>query len=270
MTAHPNAATLAAYPQGLLGSDEALRVERHVDGCTDCRSELTGHVERPRLDALWAEVLDVVDAPRPRLLERALTRIGVPADRARLLALAPALRESWVMALALTALYALGADRSGLGILALAPLIPLLGVHLAYSTAVDATSELTAATPRTGLALLLQRTLLVLAGSLLAIGLVAAVTPASALRAGAWLLPSLAVCAAALALSRVLDTTVAFGGVAGTWLAFVGVPALFGHDRAFVMSAAGQALFAGIALLSVLALVSSLGIVGHGNRRRLG
>ena len=64
------------YATGVLGPVLAASVEQHLVACAHCRSLLADHVDTPRLDRVWNDVLERVEAPRRTLLERLL---GVPA-----------------------------------------------------------------------------------------------------------------------------------------------------------------------------------------------
>jgi hypothetical protein len=115
-------------------------------------------------------VLGEIYAPRRRGLERALERLGVPEPLARLMTSTPALRHSWLAAVAVAVFFAANAANDTAGnspgrlaiFLTIAPLIPLLGVALAFGPGVDPTYETVVAAPLSGFRLLLVRTLAVL------------------------------------------------------------------------------------------------------------
>ena len=82
-----------------------------------------------------------------------------------------------------------------------APVLPLLGVAASWSRVFDPAYDLVAATPAAGLSLLLRRTAVVLAVIVPAALLAGVVTDADGV--ATWLLPCLALTAAALALGSV-------------------------------------------------------------------
>ena len=95
--------------------------------------------------ATWSEVVDRVDSPPVSLLERVLTRAGMTESDARLVVSAPALRLAWVLSVVLVLLFSLVASstpRFGPDVfLLLAPILPVLGVGLAYGPWVDPSYE---------------------------------------------------------------------------------------------------------------------------------
>ena len=116
------------------------------------------------LDAIMGEVT----APPRSRFERALLALRVPEPTARLMAATPVLRWAWFAAVGLVLVMAAGAgskqwkpgDQLAV-FLALAPLIPVLGVAMAYGPHSDRAYEVTVATPLSGLRLILLRTITV-------------------------------------------------------------------------------------------------------------
>ncbi len=100
-TWHADAALLAHYAADELDDARAYSVEAHLMACETCRTALGPAVSAARLDAMWAEVAERVDAPRPGIVERSLVWLGVKEHAARLLAATPSLRLSWLAAEAL-------------------------------------------------------------------------------------------------------------------------------------------------------------------------
>ena len=158
----------------------------------------------PDLEAVWASVRDEIEVPPPSVLERFLVRLGLPPGDAMLVASAPALRGSWICAVALAVAFAVGgamAARTGnvALFLTVAPIVPALGVATAFGPEASSALEQESAAPyplvrlvllRTG-AVLLAALPVVLVGQLLLPDLVA----------WAWLLPALGFTAAVLGLS---------------------------------------------------------------------
>jgi hypothetical protein len=107
-----------------------------------------------------------------------------------------------------------------------APLVPLLGVTIAYGPGLDPGYELVAATPSGGLRLVLWRTAGVLIVALPpAVGVQLA---GGSTRVVTWLLPGLALVLVTLALGTVLGLARAGTAIAVLWVAGTSVPVLIG------------------------------------------
>ncbi|MFI6038786.1 zf-HC2 domain-containing protein [Streptomyces sp. NPDC051315] len=168
-------------------------------------------------------------SPRARLWS---SRVSVPLARVRWAA-GPAVRGTWPVAVLLVALgavglaYGAGVEAARPLLLAVAPVVPVLGVALSYGPHADPLHEITAATPSGGLRLLLTRTAAVLAVSLPLLTLAALLLPASgAPGAAAWLLPGLALTLASLALAGYVGCRAATSVTGAGWLVAVLAPAL--------------------------------------------
>ena len=109
-----------------------------------------------------------------------------------------------------------------------APVLPLLAVAASWSRVFDPAYDLVAATPAAGLSLLLWRTAVVLAVIVPAALLAGIVTDAEGV--ATWLLPCLALTAAALALGSVTGMVRATSLAAAAWAAGVVAPALALHE----------------------------------------
>lgn len=198
-------------------------LEVHLLSCADCRGLIARVAPLPTLDTSWVEVLERVERPRPRLLERVLLAVGIESTTARLLALTPSLRGAWlggvvlVLTIALVLAYA---DGDGVAFfLAVAPLLPAAGVAFAFGPASDPAHELTAAAPYSSLRLLAIRTALVVGTTLAPAAVVGALLPGRGLLAVAWLVPALALAAGTLAIGALTSPLTAAVGLAGSWLA---------------------------------------------------
>jgi len=97
-TWHADDALMARYVRGDAGSLDGASLERHLTGCADCRARIATHVDAPPLEEVWGRVKAQAQAPAPGVVERLLTRAGVPAPDALLVAVAPSLRTSWLFA----------------------------------------------------------------------------------------------------------------------------------------------------------------------------
>ena len=200
----------------------AASVEAHLERCSDCQRRLAPQADAARLDTVWAQVVDATDAPRVSLLERLLVRVGVAPDTARLLAVTPSLRLSWITGTALVLVLALVAAHSGDDgvalFLALAPVLPVAGVAVAFGPRSDPLHEVAVAAPYSSYRLLLVRSAAVVAATLLLALPAAALLPSTPWVAAAWLLPALALTCTSLALATRVEPVVSSAALAGTWL----------------------------------------------------
>ncbi|WLW54942.1 zf-HC2 domain-containing protein [Streptomyces sp. YU58] len=174
-------------------------------------------------------------SPRARLWS--YHRLPLPPLTPRLArvlwAAGPALRGAWLSAVLIVAVGAVvlayGAGYMGVRplLLAVAPVVPVIGVALSYGAYADPLHEITASTPSAGLRLVLVRVAAVLAVSLPLLTLAGVLVPSSgAPGAAAWLLPGLALTLASLALAGYVGCPAATAVTGGGWLCAVLAPAL--------------------------------------------
>jgi hypothetical protein len=224
MTAwHLDGDLLDTYAEGRpLSPALTASVEAHLERCAHCRARLVPVADVPRLDAVWAEVVDRVDAPRVPLVERLLLGLGVAPDTARLLAVTPSLQLPWVtgtaIALTLALLVAHTGDDGVALFLALAPVLPVAGVAVAFSARTDPLHEVAIAAPYSSYRLLLVRSAAVLVATLVLAVPAAALLPSTPWVAAGWLLPALALTCTSLALATRVDPVVSSAALAATWL----------------------------------------------------
>lgn len=263
-TWHLDPGLLEAYAEGRpLTAALTASVEAHLQGCGTCQARLAPAADAPRLDAVWAGVVDALDAPRVPLVERLLTALGVAPDTARLVAVTPSLQLSWLTGTTIALLVALALAQTGergIGLfLALAPVLPVAGVAVAFGPRTDPLHEVAVAAPYSSFRLLLLRSAAVLSTSLLAAVPAAALLPATPWVAAGWLLPALALTCTSLALATRVDPVLSSAVLAGCWL----LVALSGlrpdRDPLVVASAAVQ--------LSCLVLLVLAGAALLGSRR---
>lgn len=164
------------------------------------------NIEPARLDANWRAITIELDVPRATRPERLLRRVGLPSHVTRLVGATPALRRAWFLALAGVVLVGLAATdasaprQSVLVLLLLAPLVPVLGVALAYGPNADPSYEMQLATPMRGLRLVAIRSVVVISISAVVVTGLALVDEIARPYAAAWLLPALAVTGTSLML----------------------------------------------------------------------
>jgi hypothetical protein len=223
-------------------------------------------VEPQRLAANFAAIEAEIDAPTPGLLARILLRLGVGEGTVPLVTATPALRRSWIVAVTIAVLFALSAANSNTGegvdrivvFLTLAPLVPLVGVALAFGPRVDPTHEVALAAPIDGFRLFLIRALTVVGASTLALLIVSLLVPSGGAHRVAWLLPALAGTTVTMALSTRFDPRMAAAAVAATWLVIVTV----------AVSATDAAATFGPTMQVLSIFVSGAGAVALAQRRR--
>jgi hypothetical protein len=238
----------------------AASVEAHLERCSACQSRLVPTADTPRLDAVWAEVVETLDAPRTTLLERLLLRLGVAEDTARLLAVTPSLQLSWVtgtaLALAMALAVAHTGDRGVAVFLALAPVLPVAGVAVAFSARTDPLHEIAVAAPYSSYRLLLVRSAAVLLATLVLAVPAAGLLPSTPLVAAAWLLPALALACTSLALATRIEPVVSSAVLSAVWLLLALSGLAPGRDPLVVATVVPQLVCLALLVLACAALAS--------------
>jgi len=271
---HAGADLLAGYAAGRVDGVVVWSVEAHLTGCARCRSALSEHVDAERLARNRSVLLVRAALPEGGRLRRLLCRCGVPDHLLGLLAATPSLRRSWLLSVAgVLAVVAGEAAAVGYGwfgnagsmgragyahpvavapFLLVAPLLVLAGVAAAFLPMFDPASRLAAAAPFSRVTLLLARSVSALAAALVPVVAVAFVLPGPEWLPVALLLPSLALCAFALAAATVMEPRAAAVTAGSLWA----LPALLlaaAHVPLLIVQANGQ--FACATLLCASALV---------------
>jgi putative zinc finger protein len=258
MSWHVESELLARYARGEIDQARAFSIEAHLPSCSDCRERIASLVDGARVARLWEGIEETLDAPRRGPVETGLVRLGVPEHLARLLGATPALRLSWLLACAGALGFAVwAAARGDVGVLvflALAPLLPLAGVAAAYGPDVDPTYEVGLASPMRSSRLLLVRAAAVLASTTALAGAAALALPGLDWTAAAWLLSSLALTLASLALATRVQPLVAFGSLAAAWSLVVLVDWRLDEDPLTVFRAGGQTVCAVVTMLAAVVI----------------
>ncbi len=223
-----------------------------------------------------AEMVVADGASRGGRVESALVRLRVPEHVARLIAATPSLRASWFAAASVAIGFSAWAAKAGpngvLLFLVVAPLLPLAGVAAAYGPWMDPMHEVTHATPVSGLRVLLLRSAAVLVSTAVIVGSAALVLPGADWTAAAWILPSLGLTLASLALSTFIPSQWAAGAVTLLWFATVIVAVAWSPDRFALFRGSGQVAFFVIAVGSSALLAwrrERLEIDGRAQQQRL-
>ncbi|MFD7641511.1 zf-HC2 domain-containing protein [Kitasatospora sp. NPDC059795] len=226
---HASAGLIDEYARGGDGlpADTVWALEAHLEGCAPCRGLLAAAVP-----AAAPGVAALVGSVHAALGPQLGTARPVPVRRrARWLpAWAVPAVTPWLLTAVAVVLLALTLDSAGppdlLGrvspLLLVAPVLPLCAAAAAWAPGLDPAYELTAAAPRSGLPLLLRRTVAALAVVLPV--LLAAGGLTGAMSAAQWLLPSLAFTTTALALGSVVGVGRAAAALVAVWAAAVAAP----------------------------------------------
>jgi hypothetical protein len=267
MSWHVDPDVLDRYQSGIADRISAASVEAHLTACADCRGLVP--VEAEWLKRSWTRIADLVEPGHRLPVERFLTLVGAPAHLARVMAVTPSLRPSWLIAVTLTLLFAALASRvdpsTGFDLfLVLAPLVPVAGVAIAYGRIGDPAHEITVATPVDPFRLLLLRAAIV-TGFALVVALNIDIGIPAPYATGLWILPALAVTLSTLAVGTRLTMWLAAAASATGWLL---VATLFTVENGGHLIAAltSQAQFAFVAV----AVAATFVLLRNGDAYRRG
>ncbi len=254
---HASADLLASYAVGTVAPIAVWSVEAHLNGCARCRSALSRHADQGRLARNRSVLLTRTALSDDGPVRRLVRRCGIPDSLLDLLAATPSLRLSWLLsvigvlavvtaeAAAVRLRWIPGAGRAGPAgalssrllatspgplnpevlatFLLVGPLLVLAGVAAAFLPPLDPAYRLAVAAPMSGVRLLLVRTVCALIAALVPVACAALVVPGPGWLPVALLLPSLALCAFALAAATIVDPRAAVAAAGGLWA----LPALF-------------------------------------------
>jgi hypothetical protein len=245
--------TLRRYVERTDSLVEGASVEQHLLSCEQCRAQVNAAADVIDLAAVWDRTRDTIEVPRPTGFERLLRVAGLPAQEARLVAVASAFRGVWltgvVAVLTFAALAAaLGHARGEWLFLAVAPIVPCLVVASSYDPWMDPALEPELVTPYPALRLVLLRTIAVLALALPAVLLFGLVVPGET--AFAWLLPAVGFVAVVLAASTWVSPLRAAIAVSSAWLALVSLMATRSGSPDAIIQGRAQAGFLVLAAAS--------------------
>ncbi|MEM9565655.1 MAG: zf-HC2 domain-containing protein [Actinomycetota bacterium] len=219
-------------------------------------------IDPARIEANWRAITIELDAPVPGRMERFLRWAGLPSHITRLVVATPALRRAWYLATGLAILIGLGGydaaqPRDDLfNLLLVAPLVPVIGVALAYGTEADPAHEIALATPVRGLRLILTRAAAVLAFSTFWLAITAILAPGRQPMAFAWLLPALGLTSATVALMTVLRPRLAAATTSGLWVLGVAIVTSAATDRLAAWGPVGQVVMATVGAIGLAVAVA--------------
>jgi hypothetical protein len=251
---------LRAYADGAVQPPWLWSTEAHLAACPRCRRGLVERVDPAAVGAGWARLDAELDAPRPGPIEVLLMRLGLPVHTARLLACTPGLRRSWLAAVGFTLVVTTAAAHLArsmtvpMPLLAIAPLLPLIGVAISFGPRVDPSYELAVVAPLHTFRLLLLRCAAVLSAT-------TALTAAASLAAPeygpvvlGWLAPSLGLTLLSLALTPRFGPIAAAAAVGLGWLALLMATVQSTTGESVLFTAPGQAGLAAGAAAAAMAL----------------
>lgn len=262
---------LPEYAAATLDEAVAWSVEAHLTGCAHCRSDLSAYVEPERLARNRSVLLVRAALPDGRPT-RFLRRCGVPDHLLRLLAATPSLRRSWLLAIVgvlavvtgeslLAGAGAGGATWASVSrgqavpvpFILVAPLLVLTAVEMSFLPMFDPAYQLAIAAPFSGFKLLLVRAVSALATALVPVVCASFAVPGPRWLPAMLLLPSLALCAFALAAVTLMPPLTAAVASGGLWV----LPALLlatKHLPLAILQWNAQSAFAAAITISVLVL----------------
>jgi hypothetical protein len=235
---HIEADDLAGYAAGTARPTARSSIEAHLVACEVCRLALNDQVARVAYaepgyaaqgdaaandgateDRMWSAIVDRVDGGT-RTLARSSRLLHVSVSSPPL-ALATTLLAGLLMVFVCVA--RAGAPRYATTVLvALGPLVPLIGAGLAFGRHVDPAGAMATSAPLAASRVAAARALIV---TIVACAVGVVVSPLTTMGPGdsvVWLLPALAVTAVTVAISTYVDSTVPTVAFALGWLVIVG------------------------------------------------
>ena len=264
MTWHVEPSVWKAYVAGRLDTAAEASVETHVVACAECRAAAKVHVAPEAAEAVWTHVRATISTPVLPLPLRALRRARIREDDLVAVSAADSLMVPWAVAVGfaiacacVVGLTGLGSVNRDMAFLAMAPLIPVLAVVVAYD-ALDPLREVAAPTPYSKLRLALLRAAASLAVALPATAAIGLVVPGMEDLAFVWLAPSLGLTVGALVLITWFEAQVAGAMIASVWVSAVVVVRMSGSVDALTGPAVQLACAgAGVVLAAALVMRTS-------------
>lgn len=239
---HLSTGDLRRYADGALVPPLLWSTEAHLAACPPCRELLSDAADPAPVDGAWSRLHTALDVPVPGPVERLLLTLGVPDHTARLLAATPVLRLSWLAAVAstLALTITLANVAHPLVFLAVAPVLPLVGVAVSYGPRVDPTYEIAVVAPVHTLRLLLLRAAAVLTATTAASAVASLGLPSYGLRVLGWFLPALALTLLSLALTPRLGHVGSVVTVAVGWAVLLASTGAATRGHSVVFTSGGQ------------------------------
>lgn len=257
-TWHAQPDLLNEYARGTLDPAREASVDTHLQRCPTCRVAVGDFADRPLVDEVWADVVDVLDRPRRSAVERFAVRLRLRPDLVRLAIGATAAQRAWSGALVAVAAFALAAPglpaSLRLAFLVAAPLIPVAAVATAYGPRVDPMFEVALAAPFPAARLLMLRCVAVLPTAALLNLFAGLLLPGGWLLGVLWLLPAAGLTLLTLAFEIRFGQWRVGAVVLVGWLALITASITVTGSVLPVFGPIGQGAFAALAVLSMVAL----------------
>lgn len=254
---HAEPALLKAYLDGRLDAILGASLERHIDGCARCRTAIADVMEPALLDAAWTQVRHRVEVPQPPRLVRFAQRLGLPDWAAVLLSASASLRLAWlvgaVVALGFATVAAVLSQGAIWPFLLVAPLMPVIGVALAYGDGDDPFEALAVPTPVGRPRLILLRTIGVVVTAIPPAIVLGLFLPGPTWIAVAWLGPALAMIPMLLALAGVIGARYASTLLSLAWIGIV-ILSMRRLPDTWPVAATQQGVYLALAVVSMVVI----------------
>lgn len=259
---HVDATSAQRYAEGASDAAAAASVESHVAVCLSCATEVSVATERLHADMLvgvWNEIDRVLDAPHVGVVERVVRSVGCPESTSRVVAATSRAQWSCLSAVGLSVALAMIASGSGNdGAFALflffAPIGPLLATAAAFERLAEPVEHLLRTVPTSLWTIALTRSIAAVIPSILLTGISVPILSERGWLALAWMLPSIALSLAALALSSWIGVGRATLLVTVAWVSLPAVSRL--GSEALIDAMAGPAQVASAAVLIIGGVVA--------------
>jgi len=187
-----------------------------------------------------------------------LRAFGLPAHLTRVMVATPGLRRAWFVATALAVFVAMAPfdgteTRADLfTLLLVAPLVPVLGVSFSYGVESDPAHEASIATPIRGLRLLLTRSAVIVSTSTAALAVAALIAPGAQPMAFAWLIPTLGLTTAMIALMTFVAPRQAAVLSSSAWILGIAVVRAASTDDLAAFTGPGQLVMIAVTAVALV------------------
>jgi hypothetical protein len=209
-TWHIDAASAQRYARHASDDVMAASVEAHVAACGSCAAAVSAAVVELHddlLDGVWAKVDESLDAPRVGLIERSVRAVGCSPATSRVIAATGRAQWSCLSAVVLSLALAVFASTTGEDaafalFLLFAPIGPLFATAVAFERFGEPVEDLLRTVPTSLWQIALVRSVAAVVPSIVLTALSIPILNERGWLALAWMLPSLALSGAALALTN--------------------------------------------------------------------